>query len=48
MSNKKYLYMPEDKLHDGGERHLEFKHAPEFPYPFPILPEGTRDKHDLS
>jgi hypothetical protein len=38
---------PKDKLReDGYERHLEFTYAPEFPYPFPIVPVGTRDKHD--
>jgi hypothetical protein len=31
---------------DGHEWHLEFTHMPEFPYPFPIVPMGTRDKHD--
>ena len=31
---------------DGYEWHLEFTHMPEFPYPFPIVPAGTRDKHD--
>ena len=30
----------------GYEWHLEFNHSPEFPYPFPIVPLGTRDKHD--
>ena len=31
---------------DGYEWHLEFTHMPEFPYPFPIVPMGTRDKND--
>jgi hypothetical protein len=31
---------------DGYEWHLEFAYMPEFPYPFPIVPAGTRDKHD--
>jgi hypothetical protein len=31
---------------DGREWHLEFNHMPEFPYPFPIVPMGARDKHD--
>ncbi len=30
----------------GYEWHLEFTHMPEFPYPFPIVHAGTRDKHD--
>jgi hypothetical protein len=39
----------EDKWQDGQdgyEWHLEFTYAPEFPYPFPIVPAGARDKHD--
>jgi hypothetical protein len=31
---------------DGAEWHLEFNHMPDFPYPFPIVPAGTHDKHD--
>jgi len=31
---------------DGHEWHLEFNHMPDFPYPFPIVPAGTHDKHD--
>jgi hypothetical protein len=31
---------------NGYEWHLEFTHMPEFPYPFPIVPAGTRPKHD--
>ncbi|HWY07540.1 MAG TPA: hypothetical protein VNY24_11820 [Candidatus Acidoferrales bacterium] len=31
---------------DGLEWHLEFTHMPEFPYSFPIVPLGTRGKHD--
>ena len=31
---------------DGHEWHLEFNHMPDFPYPFPIVPAGTRDRHD--
>ena len=30
----------------GYEWHLEFNHMPGFSYPFPIVPMGTRDKHD--
>jgi hypothetical protein len=38
--------MSEDKCPDGVEWHLEFPYMPEFPYPFPIVPAGTRPKHD--
>jgi hypothetical protein len=38
--------MSDDKWKDGHEWHLEFTYAPHFPYPFPIVPLGTRDKHD--
>jgi hypothetical protein len=31
---------------DGYEWHLEFRYSPDYPYPFPIVPMGTRDKHD--
>jgi hypothetical protein len=31
---------------DGAEWHLEFKYSPEIPCPFPIVPMGTRPKHD--
>ena len=31
---------------DGHGWHLEFTHMPESSYPFPIVPVGTRDKHD--
>jgi hypothetical protein len=31
---------------DGYEWHLEFRDSPDHPYPFPIVPAGTRDKHD--
>ena len=30
----------------GYEWHLEFTHMPDYPYPFPIVPMGTHDKHD--
>jgi hypothetical protein len=39
----------EDEWQDGQddrEWHLEFTYAPEFPYPFPIVPAGARGKHD--
>ena len=38
--------MSEDKWKDGREWHLEFTYKPGMPCPFPIVPEGTRDKHD--
>lgn len=38
--------MRDDKLNNGIEWHLEFTYAPEMPCPFPIVPAGTRDKHD--
>jgi hypothetical protein len=31
---------------DGHEWHLEFPYTPGFPYSFPIVPAGARDKHD--
>jgi len=31
---------------DGHEWHLEFRYSPDYPYPFPIVPMGTRNKHD--
>ena len=40
------IQWPEDKWEGGAEWHLEFGHMPEFPYPFPIVPAGTRPKHD--
>ena len=40
MSDKK------DSHGEQSEWHLQFKHAPEFPYPFLIVPVGTRPKHD--
>jgi hypothetical protein len=34
-------------MHEGGcEWHLEFTYAPDFQYPFPIVPAGTRPKHE--
>jgi hypothetical protein len=44
MSDRADFYLSEE--HSGWEWHLEFTYAPEFPYPFPIVREGTRDKHD--
>ena len=36
----------EDPWKDGREWHLEFTYTPEMPCPFPIVPAGTRPKHD--
>ena len=36
----------EDNCQDGPEWHLEFTYAPDLPFPFPIVPAGTRPKHD--
>ena len=44
MSDKKDSYMSEDER--GYEWHLEYPYTPGMPCPFPIVPEGTRDKHD--
>lgn len=35
-----------EQWQDGHEWHLEFEYSPEVPCPFPIVPAGTRDKHD--
>jgi hypothetical protein len=35
-----------DSYSGQPEWHLEFTYAPDFPYPFPIVPEGTREKHN--
>jgi hypothetical protein len=40
------IQWPEDGWEHSAEWHLEFGHMPDFPYPFPIVPAGTRDKHD--
>ena len=45
MSDENDSYISEDKWKGGREWHLEFPHMPGFPYPFPIVPAGTRDKH---
>jgi hypothetical protein len=46
MRYKNDSYISEDNCQDGVERHLEFGHMRDFPYPFPIVPAGTRPKHD--
>jgi hypothetical protein len=38
--------MSQDKWKNVREWQLEFAYAPEIPCPFPIVPEGTHDKHD--
>jgi hypothetical protein len=40
------IQWPEDDWEQGREWHLEFGHVPDLPIPFPIVPAGTRDKHD--
>jgi hypothetical protein len=44
MPDKKDSYISEDR--SGYEWHLEFGHTPGMPCPFPIVPAGTRPKHD--
>jgi hypothetical protein len=44
MSDKKDSYMSEDER--GYEWHLEYPYTPGMPCPFPIVPAGTRPKHD--
>ena len=46
MGDKYDSYMSEDKLKDVREWHLQFGYTPDLPYPFPIVPAGTCDKHD--
>jgi hypothetical protein len=46
MSDKNESYISDDKWNEGHEWHLEFKYAPDLPCPFPIVPAGTRPKHD--
>jgi hypothetical protein len=44
MSDKKDSYMSEDER--GYEWHLEYPFTLGMPCPFPIVPAGTRPKHD--
>jgi hypothetical protein len=44
MRDKKDSYMSEDER--GYEWHLEYPYTPGMPCPFPIVPAGTRRKHD--
>jgi hypothetical protein len=46
MRDKNDSYISEDNCQDGAEWHLEFGYTPDFPYPFPIVLAGARDKHD--
>ena len=46
MRDKLDSHTSEDPWKGGREWHLEFPYMPEFPYPFPIVPAGTRDRHD--
>jgi hypothetical protein len=38
--------MHDNKLKRGYDWHLEFRYSSNYPYPFPIMPMGTRNKHD--
>jgi hypothetical protein len=40
------IQWPEDKWKGGREWHLTFPYSPDLPCPFPIVPAGTRPKHD--
>ena len=40
------IQWPEDEWKDGREWHLEFGYTSDLPCPFPIVPAGTRPKHD--
>jgi len=46
MSDKKDSRMSEEKWQEGREWHLEFTDTPGMPCPVPIVPAGTRAKHD--
>ena len=40
------ILIPEDNWDGGAEWHLEYHYTPGMPCPFPIVPAGTRPKHD--
>ena len=46
MKDKNDSYISEDNCQDGWEWHLEFGYTPDLPCPLPIVPAGTREKHD--
>jgi hypothetical protein len=46
MSDKNDSYISEDECQDGVEWHLEYPYTPGMSCPFPIVPAGTRPKHD--
>jgi hypothetical protein len=46
MRDKNDSHISEDDCQDGAEWHLEFGYTPDLPCPFPIVPAGTRAKHD--
>ena len=46
VANERRGKYAEDRWKDGREWHLEFTYAPDLPCPFPIVPAGTRPKHD--
>ena len=42
----KTIQWSKDNWDGGAEWHLEYPYTPGMPCPFPIVPAGTRDKHD--
>jgi hypothetical protein len=46
MKDKNDSYVSEDTCQDRAEWHLEYPYTPGMPCPFPIVPAGTRHKHD--
>jgi hypothetical protein len=46
MSEQNDSYISDDKWNEGHEWHLEFNYTPDMPCPFPIVPAGTRPKHE--
>lgn len=40
------IQWPEENWDGGAEWHLEYPYASGMPCPFPIVPAGTRPKHD--
>jgi hypothetical protein len=46
MRDKNDSYLSEDECQPGVEWHLEYSYTPGMPCPFPIVPAGTRPRHD--
>jgi hypothetical protein len=40
------IQWPKADREHGAEWHLEYQYTPGMPCPFPIVPAGTRPKHD--